>query len=161
MRMVLQTPQGPPAPGPGPIDVCSALDCRPPSSNNTSRGQKPTHTRRQHTRRTTTANGLRDRGREQRCTHLHPRQERHHHRHGRCRSSAGRAPGVLVAAGLRVTMFEKASKVGGVWSANYADFGLQVPKELCKLTQMSQTAHSSTPIQQPRALTSTAVRGGR
>eukprot|EP00966_Prymnesium_polylepis_P179607 4158683-Prymnesium_polylepis.1 len=58
------------------------------------------------------------------------------------------------------TMFEKSSKVGGVWSANYANFGLQVPKELCKLTQMSQTAHSSTPIQ-PRALTSTAVRGGR
>jgi dimethylaniline monooxygenase (N-oxide forming) len=32
--------------------------------------------------------------------------------------------------GLELTIFEKTSKVGGVWSANYADFGLQVPKEL-------------------------------
>jgi len=31
---------------------------------------------------------------------------------------------------LEVCIFEKTSKVGGVWSANYADFGLQVPKEL-------------------------------
>jgi len=30
----------------------------------------------------------------------------------------------------QVTIFEKTNKVGGVWSANYADFGLQVPKEL-------------------------------
>jgi len=29
-----------------------------------------------------------------------------------------------------VTIFESSNKVGGVWSANYADFGLQVPKEL-------------------------------
>ena len=29
-----------------------------------------------------------------------------------------------------MTIFEKTNKVGGVWSANYADFGLQVPKEL-------------------------------
>ena len=28
--------------------------------------------------------------------------------------------------GLEVTIFEKTRKVGGVWSANYADFGLQV-----------------------------------
>ena len=33
-------------------------------------------------------------------------------------------------SGLEVTIFEKTNKVGGVWSANYADFGLQVPKEL-------------------------------
>jgi len=32
--------------------------------------------------------------------------------------------------GLEVAVFEKTDKVGGVWSANYADFGLQVPKEL-------------------------------
>jgi len=33
-------------------------------------------------------------------------------------------------AGMQVTIFESTSKVGGVWSSNYADFGLQVPKEL-------------------------------
>ena len=32
--------------------------------------------------------------------------------------------------GIQVTIFESTSKVGGVWSSNYADFGLQVPKEL-------------------------------
>lgn len=32
--------------------------------------------------------------------------------------------------GMQVKIFEKTGKVGGVWSANYADFGLQVPKEL-------------------------------
>ena len=32
--------------------------------------------------------------------------------------------------GTHVTIFESTNKVGGVWSSNYADFGLQVPKEL-------------------------------
>jgi len=32
--------------------------------------------------------------------------------------------------GMHVTIFESTNKVGGVWSSNYADFGLQVPKEL-------------------------------
>jgi len=32
--------------------------------------------------------------------------------------------------GMHVTILESTSKVGGVWSSNYADFGLQVPKEL-------------------------------
>jgi dimethylaniline monooxygenase (N-oxide forming) len=36
----------------------------------------------------------------------------------------------LTAAGIRCTLFEKANDVGGVWRQNYADFGLQVPKEL-------------------------------
>jgi len=31
---------------------------------------------------------------------------------------------------IEVTIFEKTHRVGGVWSANYADFGLQVPREL-------------------------------
>ena len=34
------------------------------------------------------------------------------------------------ADGIEVTIFESTNKVGGVWSSNYADFGLQVPKEL-------------------------------
>ena len=29
-------------------------------------------------------------------------------------------------SGLEVAIYEKTNKVGGVWSANYADFGLQV-----------------------------------
>ena len=32
--------------------------------------------------------------------------------------------------GMEMTVFESTSKVGGVWSSNYADFGLQVPKEV-------------------------------
>ena len=32
--------------------------------------------------------------------------------------------------GLEVTLFAKNPDVGGVWRANYADFGLQVPWEL-------------------------------
>lgn len=33
-------------------------------------------------------------------------------------------------AGIECVLFEKADDVGGVWRENYADFGLQVPKEL-------------------------------
>ena len=33
----------------------------------------------------------------------------------------------LKNAGLDVTVFEKSEGVAGVWRANYADFGLQVP----------------------------------
>jgi len=36
----------------------------------------------------------------------------------------------LSMAGLECVLFEKADDVGGVWRQNYADFGLQVPKEL-------------------------------
>merc|ERR1712061_880581 len=36
----------------------------------------------------------------------------------------------LSQAGLECVLFEKADDVGGVWRQNYADFGLQVPKEL-------------------------------
>ena len=36
----------------------------------------------------------------------------------------------LTQIGKEVTIFDKAETVGGVWRANYADFGLQVPKEL-------------------------------
>jgi len=36
----------------------------------------------------------------------------------------------LIESGKEVTIFEKASEVGGVWRENYADFGLQVPREL-------------------------------
>lgn len=36
----------------------------------------------------------------------------------------------LQIRGFNITIFEKASDVGGVWRSNYADFGLQVPKEL-------------------------------
>ena len=37
---------------------------------------------------------------------------------------------LLTQSGMKVTVFEKANNVGGVWRENYADFGLQVPKEL-------------------------------
>lgn len=36
----------------------------------------------------------------------------------------------LTRAGFSVVVFEKANDVGGVWRKNYADFGLQVPREL-------------------------------
>mmetsp|Transcript_50332 Transcript_50332/g.107831 ORF Transcript_50332/g.107831 Transcript_50332/m.107831 type:complete len:538 (-) Transcript_50332:220-1833(-) len=36
----------------------------------------------------------------------------------------------LSHAGFECVLFEKADEVGGVWRQNYADFGLQVPKEL-------------------------------
>merc|ERR1719463_281920 len=36
----------------------------------------------------------------------------------------------LLRVDLECTLFEKAPDVGGVWRENYADFGLQVPKEL-------------------------------
>mmetsp|Transcript_41081 Transcript_41081/g.92972 ORF Transcript_41081/g.92972 Transcript_41081/m.92972 type:complete len:517 (-) Transcript_41081:646-2196(-) len=37
----------------------------------------------------------------------------------------------LLSCGIKqLTIFEKASTVGGVWRENYADFSLQVPKEL-------------------------------
>eukprot|EP00931_Biecheleriopsis_adriatica_P031435 TRINITY_DN18437_c0_g1_i1.p1 TRINITY_DN18437_c0_g1~~TRINITY_DN18437_c0_g1_i1.p1 ORF type:complete len:628 (+),score=139.60 TRINITY_DN18437_c0_g1_i1:87-1970(+) len=37
---------------------------------------------------------------------------------------------LLKDAGYTCTVFEKSSDVGGVWRENYADFGLQVPKDL-------------------------------
>lgn len=37
---------------------------------------------------------------------------------------------LLRPLGKEVVIFEKSAKVGGVWRQNYADFGLQVPKEL-------------------------------
>ena len=36
----------------------------------------------------------------------------------------------LMEIGISCTIFEKSENVGGVWQKNYADFGLQVPKEL-------------------------------
>eukprot|EP00439_Symbiodinium_sp_Y106_P080462 s2_g19.t1 len=36
----------------------------------------------------------------------------------------------LMEIGISCTIFEKSENVGGVWQQNYADFGLQVPKEL-------------------------------
>ncbi|CAK9070872.1 Probable flavin-containing monooxygenase 1, partial [Durusdinium trenchii] len=36
----------------------------------------------------------------------------------------------LKEIGLECTIFEKEEDIGGVWRQNYADFGLQVPKEL-------------------------------
>lgn len=36
----------------------------------------------------------------------------------------------MKAVGIECVLFEKAEDVGGVWRQNYADFGLQVPKEL-------------------------------
>jgi len=36
----------------------------------------------------------------------------------------------LSMAGFKCVIFEKSTDVGGVWRENYADFGLQVPKEL-------------------------------
>jgi len=37
---------------------------------------------------------------------------------------------LLRKSGYGVTIFEKSGDVGGVWRENYADFGLQVPREL-------------------------------
>jgi len=36
----------------------------------------------------------------------------------------------LMEIGISCTIFEKSENVGGCWQKNYADFGLQVPKEL-------------------------------
>ena len=36
----------------------------------------------------------------------------------------------LKIRGFDITIFEKSDDVGGVWRSNYADFGLQVPKDL-------------------------------
>ena len=36
----------------------------------------------------------------------------------------------LAASGFKVTVFEAAPEVGGVWRSNYAGFGLQVPRNL-------------------------------
>jgi len=43
--------------------------------------------------------------------------------------------------GMEVTIFESTSKVGGVWSSNYADFGLQVPKELYEFPSFPYPEH--------------------
>ena len=43
--------------------------------------------------------------------------------------------------GIAVTIFEASSKVGGVWSSNYADFGLQVPKELYEFPSFPYPEH--------------------
>lgn len=37
---------------------------------------------------------------------------------------------LLQQVGIRCVIFERSAEVGGVWRENYADFGLQVPKEL-------------------------------
>lgn len=37
---------------------------------------------------------------------------------------------ILLEIGIECTIFEKSKDIGGVWRENYADFGLQVPKEL-------------------------------
>jgi len=44
-------------------------------------------------------------------------------------------------SGMHVTIFEATGKVGGVWSSNYADFGLQVPKELYEFPAFPYPAH--------------------
>lgn len=50
----------------------------------------------------------------------------------------------LLSCGItQLTIFEKASTVGGVWRENYADFSLQVPKELCAFT----STRTNTPIE--------------
>ena len=51
--------------------------------------------------------------------------------------SAARA---LRARGLNVTVLEAATDVGGVWRANYAGFGLQVPKQLYEFPDLPFTA---------------------
>jgi len=43
--------------------------------------------------------------------------------------------------GMEVTIFERTNKVGGVWSSNYADFGLQVPKELYEFPSFPYPKH--------------------
>jgi len=43
--------------------------------------------------------------------------------------------------GIEVTIFESTGKVGGVWSSNYADFGLQVPKELYEFPSFPYPEH--------------------
>ena len=43
--------------------------------------------------------------------------------------------------GMDVTIFESTNKVGGVWSSNYADFGLQVPKELYEFPSFPYPEH--------------------
>jgi len=44
---------------------------------------------------------------------------------------------------VRVTIFEATDHVGGVWSSNYADFGLQVPKELYEFPSFPYPANKS------------------
>jgi len=52
----------------------------------------------------------------------------------------------LLRVNLECTLFEKANDVGGVWRQNYADFGLQVPKELYEFPSYAFTAkHGSFP----------------
>lgn len=46
----------------------------------------------------------------------------------------------LKARGLDVTAFEGASKVGGLWKANYANFGVQVPKQLYEFQDFPMTS---------------------
>ena len=43
--------------------------------------------------------------------------------------------------GIEVTIFESTGKVGGVWASNYADFGLQVPKELYEFPSFPYPEH--------------------
>jgi len=43
--------------------------------------------------------------------------------------------------GMEVVIFESTNKVGGVWSSNYADFGLQVPKELYEFPSFPYPEH--------------------
>jgi dimethylaniline monooxygenase (N-oxide forming) len=45
----------------------------------------------------------------------------------------------LKARGLDVTAYEGASTVGGVWEANYANFGVQVPKQLYEFPDYPMT----------------------
>jgi len=49
----------------------------------------------------------------------------------------------LKLAGKEVVVFEKSSGVGGVWRANYADFGLQVPRELFEFPGFPYPAEES------------------
>lgn len=51
----------------------------------------------------------------------------------------------LRASGKEVVIFEKTDKVGGVWSANYADFGLQASPPRAKPWTFAQTRRWTDP----------------
>jgi len=52
----------------------------------------------------------------------------------------------LLRVDVECTLFEKANDVGGVWRQNYADFGLQVPKELYEFPSFPfEAKHGSFP----------------
>lgn len=55
-----------------------------------------------------------------------------------------------LASSHNVTLFERTGNVGGVWRDNYADFGLQVPKELYEFPEFSWDQSGLEPETFPR-----------